>query len=80
LWWGFCEFGASGAVTCDREVLRQHFYTPAAARCVMADLLPKRESGAMRCPECRKQSLQHAEATGEVVCANCGYKQIITRT
>jgi DNA-directed RNA polymerase subunit RPC12/RpoP len=46
----------------------------------MADLRLERPSGgAMRCPKCRKQSLQHIEAAGEVVCTNCGYKQIISR-
>lgn len=46
----------------------------------MADLLPERQpAGATRCPKCRKPTLQFIEATGEVVCTNCGYKQIITR-
>jgi DNA-directed RNA polymerase subunit RPC12/RpoP len=54
-------------------------YSVRRANC-MADLQPERQSGgATRCPKCRKQSLQHIEATGEVVCTNCGYKQIITR-
>lgn len=46
----------------------------------MADLLPERTpGGATRCPQCRKPTLQHIETTGEVVCTNCGYKQVITR-
>jgi DNA-directed RNA polymerase subunit RPC12/RpoP len=46
----------------------------------MADLLPERTpGGATRCPKCRKPTLQHIEATGEIVCTNCGYKQVITR-
>lgn len=46
----------------------------------MADKLPERvPAGGLRCPRCRKTTLQHIEATGEVVCTNCGYKQVITR-
>jgi DNA-directed RNA polymerase subunit RPC12/RpoP len=42
--------------------------------------LPERQAaGAMMCPKCRKMSLQLIEASSELACTNCGFKQPIKK-
>ncbi len=42
--------------------------------------LPERlPGGAMVCPKCRKPALQYVEATSELVCTNCGFRQAIKK-